>query len=129
LLSHLLNIPDEDSYCRSPYHVAIWENFVFTELVKTLQVVPGRNLFFYRDQNGVEIDFVIERNGKLYLIEAKSAERVDPRKLNFSKVTPLFPEQGTDCILMHLSQEKEPVQLAGYTSLNPLHHSISLEQP
>jgi predicted AAA+ superfamily ATPase len=129
LLSHLLNIPDEDSYCRSPYHGAIWENFVFTELVKTLQAVPGRTLSFYRDQNGVEIDFIIERSGKLYLIEAKSAERVDPRKLNFSKVTPLFPEQETGCILMHLSQEKRPVRLAGYTSLNPLHHSISLEQP
>lgn len=127
LLSHLLNIPDENSYCRSSYNGAVWENFVFTEMVKTLQVIPGRTLFFYRDQNGVEIDFIMERNSKLHLVEAKFAERVDSRKLNFSKVSPLFPEQETDCILMHMSQENEPVRLAGYTSLNPLHHSISPE--
>lgn len=127
LLSHLLNITDAEASHLSPYNGSLWENFVFTELIKTLQPVPGRNLFFYRDQNGVEIDFVLEHGGQLYLIEAKSAERVDPRKLNFSKVTPLFPERLGSCILMNTMQEKEPAHLSGYHSLNPLHHTLSLE--
>ncbi|MFA7257112.1 MAG: ATP-binding protein [Kiritimatiellales bacterium] len=127
LLSHLLNITDADAYTRSSYKGSIWENFVFTELVKTLPVIPGRTLFFYRDQNHVEIDFVVELGGNLCLIEAKAAERVDSRKLNFSKVAPLFPKQTVSCVLMNMLQEKEPVHLDGYDSLNPLHHTISLK--
>lgn len=126
LLCHLLNCADQDACHRTPYHGAIWENLVFTELVKTQGLIPGRNLFFYRDQNGVEIDFIVEQSGQLFLIEAKAAERVDPRKLNFKKVASLLKTQEVSCILMNPTPDQDPVQLDGYTSLNPIHHTIIL---
>jgi predicted AAA+ superfamily ATPase len=60
-------------------------------------------LFYYRDQDGVEIDFVVEKNQQIMLIEAKLAEHVDASvdasKLNFKKVLPLFQKNLTaDCI-------------------------------
>ena len=120
LLAHLLNINNEESFEQSIYKGAIWENFTFCELIKTCDAIPGRNLFFYRDQNGVEIDFVVEKNETLYLIEAKAAERVDSRKLNFRKVSNLFRNRTTECILSCNINEKKQLNLTGYTACNPL---------
>lgn len=125
LLCHLLNLTDQEACRRSPYLGAVWENLVFTELVKTQQLIPGRSIFFYRDQNGVEIDFITETQGRLTLIEAKAAERVDPRKLNFAKVAPLLKDRNPSCCLMNLIPDPAPLALDGYLSLNPIRHPLS----
>lgn len=127
LLCYLLNVSTRQACLRSPFLGHIWENFVFSEILKTLPVRVGRNLFFYRDQNGVEMDFVFEMGGKLHLVEAKSAERVDERKLNFSKIAPLFKDRETVCTLMCSSVEDSPVALKNYTIINPLRHDLQLE--
>ena len=124
LLCHMLNLQGEAACLRSPMFGAIWENFVFSELIRTLPVKPGRNLFFYRDQNGVEMDFVIEMGGRLILVEAKAAQRVDPRKLNFSKIVPLFSDRDVQCLLMNSSAEQSPVCLKDYFSVNPLTNEL-----
>ena len=125
LLCHLLNVQNQQACMQSPVFGHVWENFVFVEIIKTLPAKPGRNLFFYRDQNGVEMDFVIERGGGLCLVEAKAAERVDSRKLNFSKVAPLFTDRDTQCVLMCSSTEATPIHLKGYSVVNPLRHDLS----
>ena len=83
-----------------------------------IQLLPGQNIFFYRDQNGVEIDFIVELGGTLHLIEAKAAERVDERKLNFSKVAKLLPK--TTCTLACMVDESRKIHLQNYTIVNPL---------
>jgi len=125
LLCHLLHVHDRESFEKSLHIGSIWENMVLTEMVKTTSARPGRNLFFYRDQNGVEIDFVVESAGQLQLVEAKSAERVDARKLNFSKVAPLFKNQKVQCTLMCSSVEKKPIVLGKYDIINPLLHDLA----
>ena len=40
------------------------KNFVLLELIKCNNLLPGRELFFYRDQNGVEIDCLIEQGDR-----------------------------------------------------------------
>ncbi len=125
LLCHLLNLHDMNACLKSPVLGHLWENLVFSEIIKTLPAKPGRNLFFYRDQNGVEMDFMLELGGKLYLIEAKSSERVDKRKLNFSKIAPLFHGQETRCVLMCSSAEERPIELKDYTIINPLRHDLT----
>lgn len=79
----------------------------------------GRDLFYYRDQNGVEVHFVINRNSAIQLIEAKYAERPDPRKLNFRKVEQLF-KLPVEKILACCTPEADMVKLKDYTILNPL---------
>lgn len=124
LLCYLLNVKDGQACARSPSLGHIWENLVFSEIIKTLPVKPGRNLFFYRDQNGVEMDFVIETGGGLHLVEAKAAERVDDRKLNFAKVAPLFKDAEVSCSLLCSSAEKTPVHIKSYSMANPLRHNL-----
>lgn len=124
LLCHLLSIHDEAALRQHPHAGAVWENLVLAELVKTRQLKPGRNLFFYRDQNAVEIDFVIETDAALELIEAKAAERPDRRKLNFRKVAPIFADRAITCTLACQTPEPKPLTMADYRMLNPLRHPI-----
>jgi hypothetical protein len=54
-----------------PDRGALLENFVFTELAKTLNpIVDG--IRFWRSKSGAEVDFVIERAGELGAIEVKA---------------------------------------------------------
>ncbi len=70
----------------------IWENFVFSEYLKE-GFVAGKDIFYYRDKNGVEIDFIIEKGGEVFLVEAKHSEHPNTGKLNFKKIAPLFNDK------------------------------------
>ena len=53
---------------------AIWETFLFAELRKYLTATaPEASIWFYRDQSR-EVDFVIEKDGRLTLADAKWKE-------------------------------------------------------
>jgi uncharacterized protein len=118
LITALLNIDSADALERSPHRGSIWENFVFTEMIKNGYVI-GKDLFFYRDQNGVEIDFVTEKSGKTNLIEAKYAERPDQKKLNFRKVAPIFPGDVSNYCACTIN-EPRAIQLRDFGLYNPL---------
>ncbi len=58
---------------------AIWETFVFGELRKYLSLAaPEARIWYYRDQSR-ETDFIIEKDGRLTLAEAKWKELPTPR--------------------------------------------------
>ncbi len=128
LLCHLLNIQKLEQWHAHPLKGSLWENVVFCEYIKVKGYRPGYELFFYRDQNGVDMDFVVESEGKLLLIEAKSGENPDPRKLNFDKVAPLFSNHlhlKPECILACQLQHESALRMKDYWVVNPLLHSLS----
>ena len=119
LASYLLNITSLASLEKSPYLGNIWENYVLVEYLKDgLQV--GKNLFFYRDHNGVEIDFIVEIKGQTFLVEAKSSERVNERKLNFKKVVPLFKKEVIPVLACRV-EEDSVIAMKNYKMYNPLY--------
>ncbi len=61
------------------------ENFVFTELSKTKNILD--ELFFYRDNNQLEVDFIIKRWDLLLPIEVKAwnYDKIPLNLINFSK--------------------------------------------
>jgi uncharacterized protein len=127
LLCYLLGIDSEKGWHAHPHKGNLWENFVMMELIKNYELVPGNDLFFYRDQNGVEIDFIIEKKGKLILLEAKSGERIDPKKLHFDRVAPLFEDQyEIDKILAQNINETKIVKFKDYVCHNPLYSCVPL---
>ena len=74
LACHLLGIETELELEKSPFLGAIFEGFIAAEIVK-VQVGTGnrRELYYFRDQQGLEVDFVIpQRNGGLRLVEVKA---------------------------------------------------------
>ena len=83
-------------------------------------LIAGKNLFYIRDKNGVEIDFVIEKDGKVILVEAKNSERPNPQKLNFRKIAPLFKKEVTSVVACGI-EEKGMFYLKDYSVYNPLY--------
>jgi len=77
---YLLGIASEADLQRSPFLGQLFEGFVAAEILKS-QVNRGarRELYYFRDQQGLEVDFLIPRpNAGLWLIECKAGKTVQP---------------------------------------------------
>jgi predicted AAA+ superfamily ATPase len=80
LACHLLGVETRKALEQSPFRGPIFEGFVAAEIVKQ-QIDSGRarELYFFRDQQGLEVDFVVPRGaGRLWLVEAKASRTVRP---------------------------------------------------
>lgn len=74
LACHLLGIESEAELARSPFLGAIFEGWIASEIAK-VQAGSGRRreLYYFRDQQGLEVDFVVPgRASSIALIEAKA---------------------------------------------------------
>lgn len=79
LLSYLLGIRSPEQVVRDPLFGGIFENLVVSEMRKLrLNAGIDEGLYFIRDQNGCEIDLVIEEARKLLLFEIKSGMEISP---------------------------------------------------
>jgi hypothetical protein len=77
---HLLGIASPADLARSPFAGALFEGFIASEIVKA-QVNAGqrRELYHFRDEKGLEVDFVLPgRGGSLRLVECKAGKTVMP---------------------------------------------------
>ncbi|HBM16801.1 MAG TPA: AAA family ATPase [Lentisphaeria bacterium] len=126
LLCQLMNVSNLNAWESYANRGQLWENFVFNELVKSSGLLPGKNLFFYRDQNAVEIDFLVELNDKLYLMEAKASEFSENKKLNFAKVSSALGDRDIESVLFSMTEEKEAVKINNYNVINPLYTDIMI---
>jgi hypothetical protein len=80
LACHLLGIETEAELEKSPFLGALFEGFVASEIVKAqLNAGRRRELYYFRDQQGLEVDFVVPgKGGTVRLVEAKAARTVTP---------------------------------------------------
>jgi len=63
---------------------AFFETFVFCEILKSFYnsgVDPKNYLYFYRDKDGNEIDFIINSGGLLHPIEVKKSSNISARDI------------------------------------------------
>jgi predicted AAA+ superfamily ATPase len=80
LACHLLGIETEAALRKSPFFGVLFEGFIAAEIVKA-QVNAGRRreIYYFRDQQGLEVDFVVPlAGGLLRLIEVKASSTVTP---------------------------------------------------
>jgi predicted AAA+ superfamily ATPase len=80
LACYLLGIESEKMLNQSPFLGPVFEGFVASEIIKH-QVNSGklRQLYYFRDQQGLEVDFLIpEGNRRLMLLEAKASRTAVP---------------------------------------------------
>jgi hypothetical protein len=80
LACHLLGLDTAAELERSPFLGALWEGFVAAEIAKARQNAGlRRELYWFRDQQGLEVDFVVPlRGGGLLLAEAKASRTPRP---------------------------------------------------
>lgn len=71
-LCHLVGLRDPEHASSGPMAGAIFETAVLSEIFKTI-VHRGEepNIYFWRTASGTEVDFILEREGKLIPIEVK----------------------------------------------------------
>ena len=84
LACHLLGIETETELEKSPFLGVLFEGFIAGEIVKA-QSNNGRRrqLYYFRDQQGLEVDFVVPgQRGLVHLIEARAARTVTPSDTN-----------------------------------------------
>jgi predicted AAA+ superfamily ATPase len=122
LITSLLNIASLEALEHSIYMGNIWENFVFSEYLKE-GFIAGKDIFYFRDSNGIEIDFVVEKEGETYLIEAKYTERPKPDKLHLIKIARLFNRPVNPLVACNID-ESGVVALKAYSAYNPLNGPI-----
>lgn len=84
LACYLLGVTSSAELERSPFLGALFEGFVAAEILKS-QANQGmrKELYYFRDQQGLEVDFLVPRpNSSLWLIEAKARKTVQPSMAN-----------------------------------------------
>src|SRR6266481_4057640 len=80
LACYLLGIRSVNELERSPFLGPLFEGFVASEILKS-QINHGlrRELYYFRDQQGLEVDFLVPRpNVGLWLVECKAGKTVRP---------------------------------------------------
>jgi uncharacterized protein len=80
LLCHLLGIDSLKTLLRSPFSGAVFEGFVASEIVKSqLNAGKRREIYFFRDEQGLEVDFVVPTGpAKLLFLETKATRTLRP---------------------------------------------------
>jgi uncharacterized protein len=81
LLCFLLGLESPSALASSLLSGAVWETFVLGQILRARAAAgSAAQVFFWRDTHGTEVDFLIEQNTRVRLIEAKWAETLsDPR--------------------------------------------------
>ena len=80
LACYLLGIRTQAELDRSPFLGALFEGYVAAEILKS-QVNRGRRkeLYHFRDQQGLEVDFLFPgHGGGLWLVECKASRTIQP---------------------------------------------------
>jgi predicted AAA+ superfamily ATPase len=80
LACHLLGIDTAAELARSPFRGALFEGFIAAEIVKAqLNAGRRRELYHFRDEQGLEVDFIVPgRAGTVDLVECKAGRTVTP---------------------------------------------------
>ncbi|HEX5054434.1 MAG TPA: ATP-binding protein [Planctomycetota bacterium] len=111
LLCHLLGIDSIALLEKSSFLGAVFESFVASELVKA-QIGRGvrRELYWFRDHQGLEVDFVVpQRGGRLLLCEAKttSTAMVQDTK-GMQRLREAIGDRVAQCLLVHRPGPRAP---------------------
>jgi predicted AAA+ superfamily ATPase len=110
LACYLLGLTSAAELERSPFLGAVFEGFVAAEILKS-QGNRGmrKELYYFRDQQGLEVDFLVRRpHAGLWLVEAKATKTVRP-----AMASPLIslgrslPEKASRSIVVHRKSGSE----------------------
>lgn len=109
LLLYLLNL-DEEYLIESPFVGFVWEAMIFSEFRKWKQSQSSSaEIFYYLDYNSSEIDFIIEKNQSLSLIECKWSQKpkLNPLILQLQQNKKIKIKQSC-----YIARNEAPLQLS-----------------
>lgn len=120
LATYLLGIETQSALRKSTFFGQIFEGFVASEVVKH-QINSGkrREIYYFRDQQGLEVDFIIPTaSAKLLVVEAKAVRTVKPQMAApLNKLTRAISRYKVEKCVIHLNPPKGAKK--GFYSLAP----------
>jgi predicted AAA+ superfamily ATPase len=118
LICYLLGIESDKMLNSSTFLGPIFEGFLAAEIIK-YQINSGRpkQLYYFRDQQGLEIDFILPTgNRKLLLIEAKASRTIVPEMAEqLQRLMKAIPNYSVKSLIVHRPSKYEPA----FTALRP----------
>ncbi len=103
LLCFLLNINSPENMAASPFIGQLWENFVLLQIICSRNAAADKksNIWFWRDANGLEADFIIEKDNRLQIVEAKWSEEYSGGK-TITKIEKIKAKIGEEAETNHI---------------------------
>ena len=124
---HLLGIQTQAELERSPFLGAIFEGFVAAEILKS-QINRGqrKELYCFRDQQGLEVDFLVPRpNAQFWLVEAKASRTVQSTMANpLLALRKAAMNRASRSLIVHRKARNEPQM----TTVAPNVEAMTVEQ-
>jgi predicted AAA+ superfamily ATPase len=121
LVCYLLGIETEEVLRKSTFFGQIFEGFVASEIIKHQENFgKRRGIYYFRDQQGLEVDFIIPSgSGKLVIMEAKAVRSVKPvMAVSLIKLARAMPHYKVEKYVIHLNPPAKSAE-AGLRALSP----------
>jgi uncharacterized protein len=110
LACYLLGLTSMAEVERSPFLGALFEGFVAAEILKS-QADRGlrKELYYFRDQQGLEVDFLVPRpNASLWLVEAKATKTVRPAMASsLLSLRRALPNRSARLLVVHRKSQSQ----------------------
>ena len=124
---HLLGIQTQAELDRSPFLGAIFEGFVAAEILKS-QINRGqrKELYCFRDQQGLEVDFLVpQSNAKFWLVEAKATRTIQSTMANpLASLKKSAGDRVSRSVIVHRKSRNQPAM----TTVAPGVEAMPVEQ-
>jgi predicted AAA+ superfamily ATPase len=126
LACHLLGIDSAKALERSPFLGAIFEGFVASEIAKQQINRGGRpELYYFRDHQGLEVDFLVPGRSGMFLVEAKASRTPMPAMADsLVRLRGAMEPAEAKALLVHRTTTGTPTS----TALRPGVRAVDLSQ-
>ena len=108
---HLLGIQTQAELERSPFLGVLFEGYAAAEILKS-QTNQGarKELYYFRDQQGLEVDFIVPRpQGRIWLAECKASRTLDPKMARpMQSLAKAAGRTVERCFLLHRKSRSAP---------------------
>ncbi len=95
LLCYLANIQSSESLINNPLLGAFFETYAFGQLLRSLHNQgKADEIYYFRDKDGREVDFMIPEGSLLHLFECKWHDTSGKLPKNINKLLPVFGEDN-----------------------------------
>jgi uncharacterized protein len=108
LACHLLGITSAAALQKSTFHGPLFEGFVAAEIAKQQVNRGGRaELYYFRDQQGLEVDFIVPRGTRqLALLEVKASRTTTPAMAGpINRLATSIKGYSTERLVVHEGSE------------------------
>ena len=117
LACYLTKYPSAEVLEASAYSGHIFETFVISEIIKSFTnngMDAKRYLYYYRDNNGHEIDLIIDYNNKLYPIEIKKSKNPGHDAIKNFYVLNDLKKEIAPCVVLCMADSIFPIDAYNY---------------